>query len=286
MLDASKKMDELLLQHTANDCLVAFDIDMTLLQPDHPAVYYPNLRKHVDVYKAIMATLSPAERDRKATLTVQILPQRLVEQDTPAIVRSIQAKGVPTLAFTASLGGPLLPFAVCHSAAYIPVFDDLPSLESTPLVGIPQKVAAKTLEALRFEILKSFDFDFDGVFKTDSMIFDEIPAHNHQHPLFFKGILCANGEQGKGSDKGSVLVAFIKRLQLSPKVIVLVDDRMPNLEAVDRALKNYDPSIQFLGIEYQGAFEYAPESISEEAFRAFWEDFASQAKITLQEQHP
>ena len=122
---------------------------------------------------------------------------------------------------------------------------DSPSIESTPLVGIPQKVAARTLEALRFEILKRFDFHFDGIFKTDSMVFDEIPAHNYQHPLFFKGILCANGEQGKGSDKGSVLVAFMKRLQLSPKVVVLVDDRMPNLEAVDRALKSYDPCLLY-----------------------------------------
>ncbi len=260
MLNVRKKIDELLLQHTANDCLVAFDIDMTLLQPDHPAVYYPNLRKHAGAYKAIMGTLSPAERDRKATLTVQILPQRLVEQDTPAIVHSIQAKGIPTLAFTASLGGPLL-------------YTTTKATHTHTLI-----------EALRFEILKGFGFHFEGVFKTSSMVFDEIPAHNSQHPLFFKGILCANGEQGKGSDKGSVLVAFMKRLQLSPKMVVLVDDRMPNLEAVDRALQNYDPSIEFLGIEYQGAFEYAPESISEEAFRAFWEDFASQAKTTLQEQ--
>jgi Protein of unknown function (DUF2608) len=262
MLDVRKKIDVLLLEHTAKDCLVAFDIDMTLLQPDHPAVYYPNLRKHVDAYKAIMKTLSPAERDRKATLTVQILPQRLVEEDTPAIVHEIQAKGVPTLAFTASLCGPLL-----YTTAKI-----------TSL--------ATHIEALRFEILGRFDFHFESVFKTDPIVFDEIPAHNHQHPIFFEGILCANGEQGKESDKGVVLVAFMKRLQLSPKVVVLVDDRMPNLEAVDRALKHYDPSIEFLGIEYQGAFEYAPESISEEAFRAFWEDFASQAKITLQEQNP
>ncbi len=254
MLDVRKKIDTLLLQHTANDCLVAFDIDMTLLQPDHPAVYYPNLRKHASVYKAIMATLNPEERDRKATLTVQILPQRLVEQDTPAIVHEIQAKGVPTLAFTASLCGPLL-----YTTAKI---------SST----------ATRIEALRLEILKRYDFHFEEVFHTDTIVFDEIPAHNYQHPLFFKGILCANGEQGKGSDKGSVLVAFIKRLQLSPKVVVLVDDRMPNLEAVDRALKHYDPSIAFLGIEYQGAFAYAPDSISEEAFRAFWEDFARQAK--------
>ena len=262
MLDVRKKIDELLLQHTANDCLVAFDIDMTLLQPDHPAVYYPNLRKHVGIYKAIMETLSPAERDRKATLTVQILPQRLVEPQTPDIVRGIQAKGVSTLAFTASLCGPML-----YTRTKI----------TSP---------ATRIEALRFEILKRYDLHFDQVFKTESIVFDEIPAHNHQHPIFFKGILCANGEQGKGSDKGSVLVAFMKRLRLSPKIVVLVDDRMPNLEAVDRALKNYDSSIQFLGIEYQGAFEYAPESIFEEAFRAFWEDFASQAKITLQEQHP
>jgi hypothetical protein len=47
-------------------------------------------------------------------------------------------------------------------------------------------------------------------------------------------------------------------------------------------LKEYDPSIQFIGIEYQGAFSYAPQDISKEDFQKFWEIFAEKAKVQVQ----
>ena len=100
-------IDKLLQQQSPADLFIAFDIDMTLTQPDHPAVYYPNLKTHRAIYMDLMSTLTPTERDRKVTLTVQLLPQRLVESKTPIIIKNIQETGIQTIAFTASLAGPL-----------------------------------------------------------------------------------------------------------------------------------------------------------------------------------
>lgn len=246
-------IDKLLAQQSPKDLLVAFDIDMTLTQPDHPAVYYHNLKTHRAIYMELMSTLTPAERDRKVTLTVQLLPQRLVESDTPLIIKKIQETGTKTIAFTASLAGPLF-FDPAHSKN-------------------PQRI-----EALRFEHLQKANINFEQSFGAQDFILDHIPAHNDQYPVFFKGILCANGEQGKDSSKGDVLIAFLKKMDLHPKTIVLIDDRMPNLESVAHALTIHYPQIKFLGLEYQGAFDYAPQSISAEDFRKFWEDLTKKSK--------
>jgi hypothetical protein len=47
---------------------------------------------------------------------------------------------------------------------------------------------------------------------------------------------------------------------------------------VDAALKKHYSTIQFLGLEYQGAFDYAPQTIDAASFRAFWEDLANKSK--------
>ena len=48
------KVELALERHQPKDIWVGFDIDMTLLQPDHPAAYYPNLKKHKAVYGTVM----------------------------------------------------------------------------------------------------------------------------------------------------------------------------------------------------------------------------------------
>ncbi len=266
MHDVAVLAQKLLETHQPSDILIAFDIDMTLTQPDHPAVYYPNLKAHAGLYQEIMATLSPAERDRKVTLSVQTLQQRLVQADTPLVLKNIQKMGVKTIAFTASLAGPLF-FQQPHPEQSLPCKD------------------LHTIEALRFEILKSFDMRFDQGFETQALVFDQVPAHNGQHPVFFKGILCSNGEQSKASSKGAVLVAFLRKMNLHPQVVVLVDDRKPNLESVQQALSTHYPDIRYIPIEYQGAFDYAPHAMSARAFQQFWEALAQKSKA-FPDQHP
>jgi hypothetical protein len=63
-----------------------------------------------------------------------------------------------------------------------------------------------------------------------------------------------------------------------PKVVVMVDDKKKHLLDVETQLKSHDSSIQFVGIEYEGAYEYAPDDISKKDFQKFWEDLAKKAK--------
>ena len=114
----------------------------------------------------------------------------------------------------------------------------------------------------------------------------DFPRYGGSHPMFYHGVLSSNGE--RKVSKGQTFVAFLKHMGPKhqnkvgrghyPKVVILADDRMKNLEDVEKSLKEYDPSIQFIGIEYQGAFSYAPQDISKEDFQKFWETFAEKAR--------
>lgn len=102
--EVQAKVDEILKTQKPEDVLVALDIDMTLTQPDHPATFYPALKKYYKVFKAILNDLSDAQRDVAITFTTE-LTQRLVEKDSPKVVKDMQGKGVKVIAFTASLSG-------------------------------------------------------------------------------------------------------------------------------------------------------------------------------------
>lgn len=257
MTEVQEKFDAILESYPADDVLGAVDIDMTLIQPDHPATYYPALKKHRDVYVRIFEKLSKAQQDMTNTFVVKMFPQRLVESDAPQIIKNLQQK-IKVIAFTATLTGK---------------FSDL---------------ADKAI-FLRWDQLQQKGFDFTKSFEEcrQCVAFTEIPQYAGSHPMFYHGILSSNGE-GQSS-KGETLIAFLKYIASKypekdgkagyyPKVIVLVDDRMRNLREVQEKLKAYDPSIVFIGIEYQGAYSFAPQDISREDFKKFWEDIAEKAK--------
>jgi hypothetical protein len=251
-------VENLLKSQKSEDVLVAFDIDMTLTQPDHPAVYYPALIKYVETYKKIMSSLSPEQKDLVSTLVTQEVPQKVVEQETPGVIKALQAQGVKTMALTSVLAG--------------------------NINGFKEKMVM-----LRRDQLQEMGIDFTQSFKNfcTVMIFSTFQSYAGGLPMFYHGLLSANGEGA--ASKGDVLVAFLKHVGphhegkalkpgYYPKVVVLIDDKKKHLENVEATLKNYDPSIQFLGIEYKGAYAYAPQDISQEAFEAFWERLAIQAK--------
>lgn len=261
MKDVQAKIEVVLESHKAEDVLAAFDIDMTLTHHDHPAVYYPALKKYVDIYKTILGKLSPVQKDIVHTLIVQTIPQKLVEEETPQILKALQAKGIRPIAFTAALTGKF------------------------------SKYKDKTI-FLRREQLQKNGFDFTMSFKdfTSCASYMDFPRYAGWYPMFYHGVLSSNGE-GKIS-KGQTLIAFLKHVGLQyqqkvgkpgyyPKVIILIDDCRKNLVDVEENLKAYDPSIQFIGIEYQGAYSYAPQDISKEAFQKFWEGMAEKAKAEV-----
>ena len=51
-----------------------------------------------------------------------------------------------------------------------------------------------------------------------------------------------------------------------------------NIEDAKNVFATSHPNILFVGIEYQGAFDYAPKDISEADFIKFWQGLADQVK--------
>lgn len=251
ILEVQAKVDEILQTQRAEDVLVVYDIDMTLTYPDHPATYYPFIKKYAHILKNIFKSLTPAQQDVTLTLTTK-LPQRLIEKDSPMIVRNMQAKGVKVIAFTASLSGSW------------------------------KDNQSKTIFKRR-DLLQAIGFNFS--FPGRVVSYMNFPKYVDGYPMLYHGILCANGENSGG--KGKVLEAFLKQISTNkngtknyiPKVVVMVDDRKLNLDDVQKKLAISHKAVQFVGIEYQGALDYAPKDISEEDFTKFWETLANQAKL-------
>ena len=227
----------------APTALAAFDVDMTLTVPQHPACHYPNMKKHYTVLKKLLEPLSEVEEDRTQTLAIQAPGQQLAEANTPAIIKAIQQQGVTTMAFTASLTG--------------------------DLVGLGD------LKERRFQDLQALDMDFRAAFTFQELLLHEIPAHNDNHPAYHQGILYANSSRG-ASNKGAVLVAFLQRVGWKPQHIVMVDDLLKNLTDIAQALATWDPAVQFVGIEYHGAKTYASKDITEEHFVGYWQEIIDQ----------
>jgi len=260
MKQVQTKIEKLVRRTAASEMLVAFDIDLTLTQPDQPALYYPMIKKHKAIYNQIMSELTPAQRDLTLTLAVQ-QPQILIDQLSPIIVRNIQGLGLKTIAFTAAGTGTL-------------------QYKSGEILRIENE---------RYKALEKLSINFSKSFATEEIVFRGMPSHNGNYPVFYKGILFSNGEKDesgktKKTSKGSVLVAFLEHLQLEPKFIVLIDDKMGNLLDVEQYLWLYNPEIKFLGIEYRGAYDYAPKDIGAEEFRQHWQSEADRAKILLPSQ--
>jgi len=256
MESVQKKIESVLKTHKAEDILVAFDIDMTLIQPDHPAVSYSALKKYQDTFRLVFERLSPEQRDMVNTLIVRTIPQKRVEESTPQIVGNLQETGIKAIAFTATLTG---------------------------------KVSAYKDETIffRYKQLQEAGIDFLKSSKgfPKCISFSDFPQYVGSYPMFCHGILSSNGE--RKISKGETLVAFLKHISCEqvrtsgyvPKVIILVDDRKKNLLDVEKNLKAYNPVIQFTGIEYQGAYSYAPHPVSREEFQSFWEGMAEKAVL-------
>ena len=225
--------------------LAAFDVDMTLTVPRHPACHYPNLKQHKRILQALLEPLNEVEEDKIITLGAQQPGQMLAEKNTPSTIQKLQHQGIKTIAFTASLTGEL--------------------------------VALGIVQSLRFRDLQALDMDFRPAFDTQDFLLPKIPSYNENHAMYHQGVLYANGGRGE-RNKGAVLVAFLQEIKWKPEQIVMVDDVPKNLTDIVEALDDFDPTIQFLGIDYHGARMYAPEAISEEAFARYWQAVVDQVR--------
>ena len=243
MKDVSAYLQKKISKYNKEEVLIAIDIDLTLLQPDHPALYVPNVRKHLKIYRQIEKQYPNMDPTLPFAYSL-LLPQHLVDEGIYALLE--QFREIKKIAFTATFTGPFLDI--------------------------------QRLEQLRYEQLKEKNLSFEDSFSEKDFSLESCPSYRSTYPAYYKGVLCSNSERGT-TTKGTVLCAFLKKLNWQPKCIVLIDDRTKNFEDVSKALKEHFPETKFIGIKYTGAHDYCPEKITKEAFQTYWADCFHKASL-------
>lgn len=247
-MDSVQAAVELLLEgFSQEEVLLGLDIDYTLVAPSD--VYSCALRmpEYRDFWNAFKQSLDADTSNILMNSITHDSTWKLMEPNTATIVQDLQQKGVKTFAFTASLVGTLF--------------------------------AEKRFEVFRYERLKALGMSFDRNWPGhEEITFEEMPSHLGFSPVFYKGILCGNGE----GSKGQTVVAFLKRTRIIPKLFIMVDDRRNNLEEIEKALQVYNPAIDFIGFEYTPYFNFNDEEISQKVLNNFWQKHLAIARQILQ----
>ena len=242
MSEVGKYILKKIKNYNPADVLCAFDIDFTLIQTDHPACYIPNVRKYLKIYNDIERQY-PSIDPCVAFFYCFEEPQHLVDAGIYAVLD--QLKDIPKIAFTATPTG---------------AFEHV-----------------KRLEVLRYQQLLEKQLQFKCNAPEDDFVLEECPSHRGTKPTFYKGVLCSNSEKGT-TNKGSVLCAFLRKLNWTPKLVILIDDRSKNLRDASKALKKDFSHTKFIGLKYLGAHDYCPQGITEEAYRDYWANCFSKAQ--------
>lgn len=239
-----KKLRDLL--PPPKEALLVFDIDYTLIHPNEPAFQFLNFVKNKSFLETIFNTLSHGERDIFSNLMVfHLCGNGPIEKEGPQIIKHLQNEGYRTIALTASMTA---------------------SLKNECLI---QK---------RIDNLRQLGFDFSHTFpEIESQYFSSLDQNYKTKPYFEKGILFSNGENPKNY-KGEVLVQFLQLIDWQPKQIILIDDRLHNLQTVHHALCEYSSSIKFLGLHFLGALDYPSQEVSSKEFSSKVESIAREAR--------
>lgn len=226
-----------------SDTLVVFDVDYVLTHPAESAYQFANFAQNINFIKKLFLSLSPLQRDLFANLMVfDSQGSILVEKKTPDLISELQKKGYKTIALTATL---------------------------------TSSIEKMDLKKNRVDSLKKMGIDFSTSFTESNQIdFTSLIPNRETYPLFFEGILFSNGEN-QANQKGVVLKEFLKTTQFTPKQIIVIDDRKPNLDSIYDSLK--DSGIEIIGLHYKGSFLYPSEIVNADIFEEKWNLLAKKA---------
>lgn len=224
-------------RYAPQDVYALVDVDYTLTVPAHPATHAPNIKVHYPNFLELTQGFSATDIEKFENLVLVQQPQRVIDPKIQAYLAHLKKNHIKTTAITAMLCGGLDPYTT-------------------------------SLTEWRYESLKSLKIDFSTSFpELEALTLTQIPPYLNEHPQYYKGILCTNGEMGQ-HNKGTVLETFLNHIQYYPKVVVMIDDKLKNLEDVQQILKN--SNIRFIGLDYQAGLHFAPDSIGLLAFTQFW----------------
>lgn len=197
--------------HLDQQSLVLWDVDYTLMISTDKILLPGN---EVIYSELISSYLDQEPNQRWNELISQIFihsPIQLVDSKLPKIISSLQAKGIPTLAFTAMKTGSF---------------------------GLIQ-----SMENWRINQLHQLGINFSQLFpQYDGLNWKENTPYLGS-PAFKGGVLCSDS-----LPKGPVLKKFLTEIKQKPRRIIFFDDNLYCLKSVEKALK--EMKIPFIGIHY------------------------------------
>lgn len=214
------KIDQLdKLPAVDEDTLIVFDVDEVLItcldQHDHPyaydSIFYPIAMTALSLARSELERRLLEERWSGALLQSKRV---LIEDSSPILLADLQKKGCKIIALT--------------------------SCETGPFGDIPRR------EMWRVNQLQDFGFDFSHSFPGLTRFYlNELRAEKIPSPLYQNGILFS-----WGFEKGDVLKTFLRRINHTPKKVLVIDDLQKNLQSCESALKSMEipcECVQFTG---------------------------------------
>lgn len=214
------------------DTLVVFDTDFVLITASDDAFILSVTDEGQNVlnqtYEDLWGRMSMDEVDELQSIVLSTQPWRPVTPDTPRIFNEIQNKGYMVLGLTS--GG---------TSAY----GRIPSMEKWKATG-----------------LKDMGMTFDKNFKNAKRgSLDQYIPNISQHYAKTRHACLPAAKDGIVftcmANKGEVLKAYLQYVDIKPKKIIFVDDRLKHLESVANYCENNN--IQYLGYEYNAVQEQA-----------------------------
>ncbi|MDR1907913.1 MAG: DUF2608 domain-containing protein [Holosporales bacterium] len=235
-------IQNVLRQFTGGDVLILFDCDDVLLAP--ATQIFRRDPKHTtenknDFGRLLLQSNPNMSKEESLARSQTVLATSrafLVSEKMPAIVEEVQASGTPCIVITA--------------------------LPPRPAPCMPDPVE------WRNGLLSKFGFHFEKSWPdTPDVVLES--AEGVYKPVFSKGVLfCGSTSKDKSLD------AFLTHVKKEPKVIVLIDDSIKNIDAVNAYCKAHN--IKFVGIHYT---EYSKH---DSVLPSSWERSEFQMKTLLE----
>jgi hypothetical protein len=230
------------LKKAGKESLIVFDIDETLVISDKPEFQRVNFEAHKPIIKEVMQGMDPQKKPLLINAMLLLSEPVLIEEKTPALIKSWQAQGIKTMTLSNAMSGKL---------------DGVDFIER------------------RIKQFHRLGLDFSSAFKDhEELIFFDCNVYFGASARFKKGVLHSNGchqTSGKNPEKGEILLQFLKTVNCAPKKLFFADDKLEIVQEVEQALKKVRPEIEFTGFHYQGARHFPSKILSPEEMKKAWQ---------------
>ena len=209
------------LEKANKDTLVIFDVDMVLLNTKEAVFQVPNLDVHDDIISTMKSKYSHEEFDFLVHCALIRIEFELLDPTMAETVRRLQMLNIPTMACTALLSG-------------------LIDSEHDMMVWRTKQLAKFGID---FSITAPDDAAFQAI---------EFPTYRGNIPQYKNGVMITNGEHSL-THKGMVLTALLSTMPVMPQHIIMIDDKMQNLENIKRSLDEISFEGNYTAIEFTAA---------------------------------